>query len=122
MNEATNERVIEALIKVEAMSQDVAEIKKATTKLADAVAKLAVIEERQQRDRDDIQRAHRRLDVHDTRLGTLEAAQPLQKKTTEWVERAAWLIVGAVLAALLSLVVVDREAGVQRIPSMSVGR
>ena len=39
------------------------------------------------------------------RLLDLERNEPMQKKTTEWVDKIQWLIVGAVITSLVSVVV-----------------
>ena len=40
------------------------------------------------------------------RVKVLEIQSPTQKKTTEWVEKIQWLIVGSVFTALVGLVVI----------------
>lgn len=107
---AENRRLIEAVIKVEAMGADIAEIKASTAKMADAINKLALIEERQTNFNHSMDRAFTMLEKHDTRLMTLELAQPLQKQTSDWVGKFVSLVIGAVLTAVLALVVIGKPA------------
>lgn len=102
-------RIAEALVRVESMSQDIAEIKEATRKMADAITRLAVMEAHQQNDRAEIGRIFKRLDRIDERLGSLEQAQPIQKQAADWVGKAVWAVVSAVLAAGTSLVIYTKS-------------
>lgn len=110
-NEAgVDARLQVALLRVSDMGDDIAEIKQSMQKMAEAVTRLAVIEERQSHDRQEISRLFKRQDGHEVRIGALEAAQPQQKKTSEWVDKAVWLVLSAVAAAVLSTVIVSRTA------------
>lgn len=107
-SESLDPRVIEALFKVEAMAGDMNEVKVAIREMAQAVSRLAVVEERQSQANAAIGRAFTELDKHDGRIRTLEEVQPLQKRTTEWVDKVMWLVVGAVVSAVISTVVINR--------------
>lgn len=105
--------MMEALIRVETMSSDITEIKGAMRQVAEAITRLAVVEERQTagaaalgRAFAEIDKVDRRVSTLDTRVATLEQAQPLNKKTTEWVEKVFWLVIGAITSAILSTVLV----------------
>jgi hypothetical protein len=113
--EATeNRRLIEAVIRVEAMGRDITEIKATTQQLATAISKMTLIEERQANDREAQTRIFGILEKHDGRINTLELAQPLQNQTTDWVNKAMWLVVGAVLSAVVAMVVFNRATDVHR--------
>jgi hypothetical protein len=102
------QRLLEAVIRVERMGADIGEIKNSIKEMASAITRLAIFEERQAHDRLEIARVIRGLDVHDARIVTLELAQPLQRQTTDWVGKAVWLVLGAVIMAVLAVVVVSR--------------
>jgi hypothetical protein len=116
------QRLLEAVIRVEAMSQDITEIKQSTQKMAEAITKLAVVEERQAHDRAEIGRVFKRLDTQDQRIQTLELAQPLQKQATDWVGKAVWAVLSAVLTAVLSLVLITAKpaAKTDAIPQLTM--
>jgi butyrate kinase len=76
--------------------------------MAKAITRLAVFEERQTHDRTEISRVIQEMSEHDRRIDQLELAQPLLRLTTDWVQKAVWLVVGAVIAAVLALVVMSR--------------
>jgi hypothetical protein len=105
-------RLLEAVIRVESMGTDISDIKKSVRDMALAITRLAVFEERQTHDRSEITRVIKELGEHDRRIDTLELAQPLLALTTSWVQKAVWLVVGAVIAAVLALVVISRGSDV----------
>jgi len=111
------------------------DLKDAIKELTNAIHKLAIIDERQIQSAITMDKlsaatdkAHSRIDgltsefakalekakeenqlqraTLEVRLANLEKAEPIQKKTTEWVERVQWLIVGTVITALVAVVVV----------------
>lgn len=106
MSVEMNERVVAALLKTEAMAADMAEMRADMRRMAEAVTKLAVVEERQSRDRADIARAFGLIDGHETRIGTLESAQPLVKRTTKLVDSVVAHVLTAVVTAVLATVIV----------------
>jgi hypothetical protein len=110
MADPTPERVLAAVLKVDAMSTDIAEIKDTMKSMAVALNKLAVIEERQAHDRAEIARLFKRQDNHDDRIGELEKAQPMQRHTTDWFNRIAFMVISAVVTAVLTTVIVQRSA------------
>jgi anti-sigma-K factor RskA len=105
----TQEQMAATLVRVEGMVEDISEIKDSMKVMAQAVNRLAVIEERQSTDRAEIGRAYKRLDNHEHRIRNLEQAQPLQKKTTEWVEKVFWSVIGAVISGVMALVIVKAQ-------------
>ena len=84
-------------------------------KLSDAVSRLAVIEDRQNSDRewvkeitkdhkDTVQRICTRLDKLDERLDTLETKEPLNSQARHWLLGGIGIALAAILAALLKSV------------------
>jgi hypothetical protein len=119
---AEQRRLIEAVIRVETMGTDITEIKATMGKVADALTRLAVMEERQQRGSSDLTRVFGRLDGHESRLNVLEQAQPLNKQTSEWVSKAIWAVVVAVLSAGSTLVAVSKlnETKLATVPTLTM--
>ena len=116
--------------KIEGLSQDMSEMKHGIAKMADALTKLAIVEERQtqtilaqERAFKALERVEERQHVHElqcrdqekglrqliadsnerlaARVGELEKAEPMQAQTSKWVTAAVW---GA-LALLASFIV-----------------
>jgi len=69
------------------------------------VTKLAVIEERQANDRAALGRAFEEIGSLKGQVKALEQAQPLQKQSSEWVQKLIGLMVAAVIGAGVSSVV-----------------
>lgn len=109
------------------------DLRDAIKELTVAINKLAIIDERQvqsalilDRLSNSVEKAHARIDglqndfaralerakeeCHsarselEKRLIDLEKSEPLQKKTTEWVDKVQWLIVGTVITGIVALV------------------
>lgn len=86
---------------IEILVHKVTKMEASIDKLADAIAKLAVIEERQTADRAALERAFNsiarvgeRLDKICDRIDTLEQAAPMTAKTNQWVfEAVKWCVV-----------------------------
>lgn len=102
------QRLASAVFRVESMSGDISDIKTAVRELAAAVSRLAIIEERQVHDRADVARIAVKVDGHSDRIATLELAQPLQHQATTWIGKGVWLVVGAVISAVLAMVLVSK--------------
>jgi hypothetical protein len=90
-----------------ALREDISELRAAMTKVADALERLARLEERHansasaiQRGFEEITKVNMRVDVHDTRLKTLEISQPAAKKSAVWVERIAY---GAIVVVAMAV-------------------
>jgi hypothetical protein len=122
VNEQHDPRIVEALVRVESMSQDIAEIKAATQKISEAMVTLARIEERQAQDRDQIGRLFKLSDGHEDRIRTLEDAQPLQRQASKWMQHAVSIIVTAVITAVVSTVVVHSNVDAHKadVPQLSM--
>ena len=105
--------------KIEGLAQDMSEMKHGITKMADALTKLAIVEERQtqtilaqERAFKALERVEERQRTHElvckdqdkevrqliadsnerlaTRVGELEKEEPMQKQTGKWVMAAVW--------------------------------
>ena len=105
--------------KIEGLAQDMSEMKHGITKMADALTKLAIVEERQtqtilaqERSFKALERVEERQRTHElvckdqdkevrqliadsnerlsARVGELEKAEPMQKQTGKWVMAAVW--------------------------------
>ena len=134
MTEPTNRRAEDKNVqvlatKIEGLAQDMSEMKHGITKMADALTKLAIVEERQtqtilaqERAFKALERVEERQRTHElvckdqdkevrqliadsnerlsTRVAELEKAEPMQEQTGKWVMAAVW---GA--AGLLALFV-----------------
>ena len=106
---ANNQRLIEAIIRTEGLGKDISDIKVSMRDMATAITKLAIFEERQVNDRAELGRVSKTLEIHDQRIDRLEIAQPVNNLVSGWVQKAVWLVMTAVIVALLALVVVNRN-------------
>ena len=91
-----------AIAKIDSITGDMAELKTTMRELATAVSRLAVIEERQTTTNDAIGRAFKDITALNTRVTSLEQAQPIQKQSSDFVQSAVKYIVAAVLGAILA--------------------
>ena len=82
-------------MRIEHLHDSVDSMQEAMCRMADAVNKLAVVEERQSQAAEGISKLDARLDKIEDRLRVLEVAEPMQSKVTDWVLRAMWAIVAA---------------------------
>lgn len=84
-----------------AMREDVSEIKGAVSKVADALERLARLEERHSTVAGALERAFGAISKIEARLRELEQAAPVQKLTSGWVTNGVWGIVGMVAMLVL---------------------
>lgn len=84
-----------------ALREDVAEIKGFMAKMAEAIERLARLEERHGNTASALERAFSTISKIDTRLQALEKAQPVQALTSGWVSNAVWMAVGVLAMAVL---------------------
>lgn len=77
---------------------DVAELKTALLAVSAAITKLALVEERQMQASASLGRAFDLLDKLEARISKIEQAQPDQKRTAIWVDRA---VTAAAAAAIM---------------------
>lgn len=76
---------------------DIVEVKSAIKEVASALTKLALVEERQTHHTNSMERAFKALERLECRIAEqekriieLEKSEPMQHRTSEWVERALW--------------------------------
>ena len=94
MQPATAEGMVQIVaVRLEALHNDVSVMRDVLKELASAVTKLAVIEERQGQTNQALERAFTLLEKLETRVSSIERAQPLQQQTTDWVTRGVWAVV-----------------------------
>lgn len=112
-NRRKDDQLIEVIAaRLDVMHKDMGEMKTGMMRLADAITKLAVVEERQAQDRQALERAFKAIERQDARLDgfnaanmeacramesridKLEAAAPEIKRTTDWVTATVWGTLG----------------------------
>lgn len=81
--------------RIEALQRTMERMETHMMRLADAVSKLAVIEERQSTDRATINKMAESIEKIDARLDALEQQAPMTAQTNEWVGRAVWAAAAA---------------------------
>jgi len=82
--------------RLETLHQDVNEVKAALKQLADAVIRLALVEERQAQAAAAQDRAIAALERIEERVTKLEMQAPAAKRASIWIDRAAWASMAAV--------------------------
>lgn len=87
--------------KLEALHEDVIEVKGALQELSEAITKLALVEERQSQTAASLERAFVALEKIETRVTAIERMQPDQRRTAKWMDRAVVAMV-ATLAAIFA--------------------
>ena len=141
MTEPTNRRAEDKNVqvlatKIEGLAQDMSEMKHGITKMADALTKLAVVEERQtqtilaqERSFKALERVEERQHTHElvckdqdkevrqliadsnerlsTRVAELEKAEPMQAQTSKWVTAGVWGAL-ALLASFMAQRILER--------------
>lgn len=87
-----------------ALREDVSEIKGFMSKMSDAIERLARLEERHVNTASALERAFIAIGKIETRITTLEKAQPVQSMTSNWLVNGAWAAVSVLaLAAMKKL-------------------
>lgn len=81
-------------VELRAMREDLSEIKGAVSKVADALERLARLEERHSTVAGALERAFCSITKIEQRLSTIEIAQPVQKLTSGWVTNGVWAAAG----------------------------
>lgn len=112
INQPSDEAMLRQLTtQVDGLSRRLDEQSGLLRELTSAVTRLAVIEERQANDRAAMDRAFQEIretqaDIAEvsSRVKTLEIAHPANKATASVVQKVTWLVVAAVIGALLALV------------------
>lgn len=87
--------------KLEALHEDVGAMKDVLKELTSAITKLALIEERQAQAALAQERAFKVLEKIEARVDKLEEAAPINNQAASTVNKVMWVIVAAVLGALL---------------------
>jgi uncharacterized protein YoxC len=78
------------------LHDDVVDLKSSLDKVADAVVRLALVEERQAQASNALQRAFEAIERVERRLTEVERATPLTERTNVWMDRLVWGCVAAV--------------------------
>lgn len=106
-----DQQMIHVSARLEAIAGDLGDVKSTLKELSAAVARLAVIEERQMTSNAAIERSFTairelegRVDKLAARIGDLEQERPMQRYTSSLVLKAAALVLAAVLGAGVTLV------------------
>lgn len=94
----------EASPEIQAIREDIAEIKEAWKKVAEALERLARLEERHYTQASALERAFAAISAQDKRLRALEQAQPVQSLTSGWVINSAWAGLGMMVMLILKKV------------------
>jgi len=95
-NEAVRiERLTHHMLRIR---ESVDKMEASMAKMADALTRLALVEERQSATSSALERLGDAIEKLDGRLRKLEIAEPLQAKSSEWMMNAVWA--GAGLAAM----------------------
>lgn len=81
--------------KLEALHQDVTEVKASLDKLSDAITKLALVEQQQNQIASSLERAFKAISKIEERVAALEQAQPQVTDTAKWVDRGLVALAGA---------------------------
>jgi hypothetical protein len=84
-------------VKIDMLHSDVSDMKTALNELSKAITKLALVEERQAKTADAMERAFRAIGKIEDRLSALEIAAPKTKETNAWVDR---FILGMVMVVM----------------------
>ena len=84
--------------RIEHLANSMERIEDILAQMSDSINKLAVVEERQATVTESVKRMYEKLDNIETRLRTLEIAEPMQTQTSTWVLNGIWGIVGAAMA------------------------
>lgn len=90
------------ITKIEAITSDLGDLKSSIRELTTAVGRLAVMEEKQSTTNESIDRAFKQIDAISTRVTALEQAQPIQKQSSDLVQKAVGYVVAIVLGAVIS--------------------
>lgn len=80
-------------VKIDMLHSDVSDMKAALNELSKAITKLALVEERQAKTADAMERAFKAIGKIEDRLSALEMAAPKNKETNAWMDRFILAIV-----------------------------
>lgn len=86
-------------IKLEALHNDVSDVKTALNKMSEAITKLALVEQQQGQTAASLERAFKALGKIEDRVSALEQQNallvPQQSETAKWIDRAIVALAGA---------------------------
>ena len=83
-------------VRLDALTADISDMKSTLKDLANAIIKLALVEERQGQFAQTQERMMAQMDRMDERVDTLEKAAPATERLSMWFERGLWAAVAAV--------------------------
>jgi regulator of replication initiation timing len=83
------------------LHEDVKDMKQALGKLADAITKLALVEERQSQTNLTVNRLFTEISALRTKVGNLENKAPDAARVSQWVDRGVLFVLGAGVMAVL---------------------
>jgi DNA repair exonuclease SbcCD ATPase subunit len=95
------EKIVSLVSDIQHIRADQNAMRSAIERMSEAVARLALIEERQSSASHAIERIIGMLTKLEERVRALEIADPLQQKSSEWVDKALW----AVLIGSISFII-----------------
>ena len=95
--------------KLEALHQDVTEVKASLDKLSDAITKLALVEQQQNQIASSLERAFKAIGKIEDRLTSMEKTYAEQKP--QYTEVAKWVDRGLVALAGAGAVLIAKSAG-----------
>lgn len=107
MSEPSNLEMALSAQKLDAIIGDVGEIKQSLKELTQAVNRLALVEERLANTTDALDRAFKEIEKQDHRIKTLEQAQPIQKQSSDIVQKAIGMIIVVVFSAMIGAVLIN---------------
>lgn len=83
------------------MAIDMDDMRMSMKELSHAMSRIAIVEERIARNASATERAFKNIEGIDQRVTTLESKSVQYGKTTDWVDKVIWAVIGAVLLAVL---------------------
>ena len=85
------------IARLNSLSGDVSELKDALREIANAITRLALVEERQTQTNGAMARAFNQLDKIETRVSAIEKELPTYRQSSSWVTAAVWATAGAAI-------------------------
>ena len=82
-------------VKLEALHNEVSDIKSALDRLSDAITKLALVEQQQNQIAAALERAFKAIAKVEDRVTAFEQAQPTNTEVAKWVDRGLMAVAGA---------------------------
>jgi DNA repair exonuclease SbcCD ATPase subunit len=98
------EKIVSLASDIQHIRADQNAMRSAIERMSEAVARLALIEERQSSASHAIERIIGMLTKLEDRVRQLEIAEPLQQKSSEWVDKALWAALTGAFAFIIGKV------------------